>query len=201
MFVARSVAVDGGTLTVGLSGPEPSQARATVIAAHGITASSVSWNAVARALPDDVSLVAVDLRGRGASASLPPPFGMRAHSEDLLRVIDAFSLDAVVAAGHSMGGYVTSMLAATHPTRVRALVLIDGGFPLPVPVGLPPEQIVEAVVGPAVSRLSMTFANREEYHEFWRRHPAFLRGDAWNDDVVAYLDYDLESTDLESTDL
>jgi pimeloyl-ACP methyl ester carboxylesterase len=201
LFRLRSIDVEGGTLTVGLSGPDPSRARATVVAAHGITASLVSWNAVARALPDDIALAAVDLRGRGASAPLPPPFGMRAHSEDLLRVIDALSLDAVVAAGHSMGGYVTSMLAATHPTRVRSLVLIDGGFPLPAPVGLPPEQIVEAVVGPAVSRLSMTFASREEYHDFWRRHPAFLRGAAWNDDVVAYVDYDLQQTDLERTDL
>ena len=200
MFEVRSIDVDGGKLTVGLSGPEPVQARATVVAAHGITASLVSWNAVARALPDDIALVAVDLRGRGASASLPPPFGMRAHSEDLRRVIDALSLDSVVAAGHSMGGYVTSMLASTHPTRVRSLVLIDGGFPVPAPVGLPPERIVEAVVGPAVSRLSMTFASREEYHDFWRRHPAFLRGAAWNADVVAYLDYDLEGTDLEATD-
>ena len=172
MFEFRSIDVVGGTLAVGLSGPAPSSARATVIAAHGITASSVSWTAVARALPDDISLVAVDLRGRGASAGLPAPFGMRAHAEDLLRVVEAFSLDVVVAAGHSMGGYVVAMLAASHPSRVRSLVLVDGGFPLSAPEGLGPDQVVEAVVGPAVSRLSMTFASRDEYHQFWHRHPA-----------------------------
>ena len=199
MFEMRSVDVDGGTLTVGLSGPAPTSARATVVAAHGITASLMSWNAVARALPDDISLVAVDLRGRGGSAALPPPFGMRAHCADLLKVIEALSLGGVVAAGHSMGGYVTSMFAALHPARVRSLVLIDGGFPLAAPVGLPPEQVVEAVVGPAVSRLSMTFASRDDYYAFWRQHPALAHG--WNDDVVAYLDYDLGATDLGVTDL
>jgi len=147
---------------------------------------------VARALPADVSLVAVDLRGRGGSASLPGPFGMKAHCADLLRVMDTLSVADVVAAGHSMGGYVVSTLAATHPARVRSLVLIDGGFPLAAPLGLRPDEIVEAVVGPAVSRLSMTFADRDAYVDFWRAHPALARPEVWNDDLLAYLDYDLE---------
>lgn len=192
MFELQSIDVAGGALTIGLCGPAPSRSRVTVLAAHGITASLVSWTAVARALPDDMSLVAVDLRGRGGSASLPGPFGMQAHCADLLRVIEALSLEGVVAAGHSMGGYVVSTLAASHPSRVSALVLIDGGFPLAAPPGLDPDQIVEALVGPAVSRLSMTFASRDDYYDFWRVHPAFARPGAWNDDIVAYLDYDLE---------
>lgn len=200
MFELQSIDVDGGRLCVGVSGPEPARARATVVAAHGITASHVSWAAVARAIPGDLSFVAVDLRGRGASASLPAPFGMRAHCADLLRVLDALGVDSAVAAGHSMGGYVASMLAADHPERVRSLVLVDGGFPLPVPAGVAPDDLVAAVVGPAVARLSMTFASRDEYLEFWRRHPAFTRAEAWNDDVEAYLLYDLEgdASDLRS---
>ena len=192
MFELRSIEVDGGRLCVGVSGAEPSGARATVIAAHGITASHVSWTAVARALPSDLALVAVDLRGRGASAALPPPFGMRAHCADLLRVLDALALDSVVVAGHSMGGYVTAMLAADHPTRVRSLVLVDGGFPLEVPPGVVLDDVVAAVVGPAIARLSTTFPSRDDYLDFWRRHPAFARAEAWNRDVEAYLDYDLE---------
>jgi pimeloyl-ACP methyl ester carboxylesterase len=192
VFERTTVDVDGGRLTVGLCGADRSSARAVVLAVHGITASLVSWAAIARALPADLALVAVDLRGRGGSGPLPGPFGMRAHATDMIRVLDALAVDSVVAAGHSMGGYVTSMLAAEHPDRVQSLVLVDGGFPLTPPPGLPPEQVVAAVVGPAVSRLSMTFASREAYHDFWRPHPAFARPGAWNDDVVAYLDYDLE---------
>ena len=191
-FDLQSVEVDGGRLQVGVCGAAPGRARATVVAVHGITASHVSWATVARALPPDLALVAVDLRGRGGSASLPAPFGMRAHCADLLRVLDGFGLDSVVAAGHSMGGYVASLLAADHPARVRSLVLVDGGFPLSPPPGVAPADVVAAVVGPAVARLSMTFASRDDYFEFWRGHPAFARDQAWNDDVESYLDYDLE---------
>jgi pimeloyl-ACP methyl ester carboxylesterase len=48
-----------------------------VIALHGITASARSWPVVARALPSDWTLLAPDLRGRGASARLP---GQQGHA-------------------------------------------------------------------------------------------------------------------------
>lgn len=191
MFESRSIDVGDGALAVGLSGAPSSMARFTVIAVHGITASMMSWAAVARSLADDVAFVAVDLRGRGASASLPGPFGMRAHGDDLSRVIDALGVSTVIAAGHSMGAFVVSALAASRPRRIAAVVLIDGGFPVAIPPGVPHENLVEAIVGPAVSRLSMTFASREQYHEMWRQHPALAGPGRWNDDVEAYLDYDL----------
>jgi pimeloyl-ACP methyl ester carboxylesterase len=191
VFERRTIEVDGGALTVGMSGPARDRARAVVLAVHGITASLVSWSAVARALAADLALIAVDLRGRGASGPLPGPYGMRTHVADMQRVLDALDVGEVVAAGHSMGAYVAALLAAEHPDRVRSLVLVDGGFPLTPPPGIPAEEVVAAVVGPAVARLSMTFTDREEYHAFWRAHPAFARPGAWNDDVAAYLDYDL----------
>ncbi len=40
----------------------------TIVAAHGITASGMSYRTVARYLPPEWCLVAVDLRGRGGSA-------------------------------------------------------------------------------------------------------------------------------------
>jgi pimeloyl-ACP methyl ester carboxylesterase len=191
VFERRGIDVEGGRLTIGLCGPDHTQARAVVLAVHGITASLMSWSAVARASGADLAFVAVDLRGRGGSGSLPGPFGMRAHADDMVRVLDDIGVDRVVAAGHSMGGYVASVLAARNPDRVQSLVLVDGGFPLSPPAGVPLDQVVAAVVGPAVSRLSMTFADHAAYHDFWRAHPAFARPGVWNDDVVAYLDYDL----------
>src|SRR5205814_106953 len=72
------VPVEGGTLRVLRFGTGPRLA----VAVHGISASGMSFGAVARHLPDGWSLAAPDLRGRGGSAGLPGPYGMDRHAED-----------------------------------------------------------------------------------------------------------------------
>jgi pimeloyl-ACP methyl ester carboxylesterase len=72
---------------------------------------------------------------------------------------------------------------------VSSLVLVDGGLPLPAPEGVSDEELMMATLGPAAERLSMTFASREKYREFWKRHPAFARD--WSALVEDYVDYDL----------
>ena len=57
------VEVEGGTLATFRYGAPDAPPSRTVVAVHGITASSRAWPAVARALPEDWALVAVDLRG------------------------------------------------------------------------------------------------------------------------------------------
>lgn len=59
--------VEGGTLRVLRFGRGPRIA----LAAHGITGSGMSFRALARHLPDEWSLLAPDLRGRGGSADTP----------------------------------------------------------------------------------------------------------------------------------
>ncbi len=185
--VPLSVAVPGGFLRALHWGPAAADARATVIATHGITASSYAMTAVADLLATDLCFVAIDLRGRGDSADLPGPFGMAAHGDDVLAVADAMGADRFVAAGHSMGAYVVTNLAA-RSDRVSAAVLWDGGFPLPSPEGRDPDEVIEAVVGPAIARLSMTFPTEAAYVDFWRAHPAFT---TWDDHLDAYVRYDL----------
>jgi pimeloyl-ACP methyl ester carboxylesterase len=177
------VPVPGGTLRTGIwgdSGP-------IVLAAHGVTGNHVSWQLVAEQLPD-VRLVAPDLRGRGGSASLPAPYGMRVHADDLMAVLDHIGAATAVVAGHSMGGFVAASTGAGHPDRVSAVVLVDGGLPLALPPGLDVDQVLAAVLGPAMARLSMTFDDAAAYRAFWRDHPA-LRDD-WNDTIEAYVAYD-----------
>ncbi|MEV4510215.1 alpha/beta hydrolase [Dactylosporangium sp. NPDC049525] len=158
-----------------------------VLAAHGITASAMSFAAVARALPAGWTLLAVDLRGRGRSNTLPGPFGMDRHAEDLAAA--ARHLGApVVLAGQSMGAYAALRAAARFPDLFTRLVLIDGGLPLPVPAGADPDAVLEATLGPAILRLRMTFPTEEAYVDVFRHHPA-LAG-SWNDDLDAYARYD-----------
>jgi len=178
--------VRGGMLTAGVWG---SGAGESALAFHGITASHVSWRAVARSLDPKLTLIAPDLRGRGGSRDLPGPFGMAQHAEDALRLLESRGVDRVDVIGHSMGGFVALRFAAEYPELVRSVTLVDGGVPLPLPADVPIEQLMKATLGPALARLEMTYPSREAYRDFWRAHPAFV-GD-WNDDVEAYVDYDL----------
>jgi pimeloyl-ACP methyl ester carboxylesterase len=105
------------------------------------------------------------------------------HAEDCLAVLDALGIEAATVVGHSMGGFVAAVLAHRHPSRVRDVVLVDGGAPLP-----PVADDIDAVLGPAVRRLTMRFASVEEYRDFWRQHPSFAD---WNRHIESYVDYDL----------
>jgi pimeloyl-ACP methyl ester carboxylesterase len=161
-----------------------------VLAAHGITANALTFGPLAEALAGRVTLVAPDLRGRARSNRLPGPYGMAAHVADLIAVTDHLGLDRVALAGHSMGGFVVAAAAAAHPRRVSAVLLVDGGVALPVPPDADVDEVLDAVIGPAVRRLSMTFAGAEAYLDFFRAHPA-LR-DGWSPARTAYVLRDLE---------
>src|SRR5260370_12613050 len=67
-----NVRVDGGDLRVLAWGT----GKRVAVAVHGITASAMSWQAVARHMPSDWTLAAPDLRGRGHSRALPGPYGL-----------------------------------------------------------------------------------------------------------------------------
>lgn len=114
---------------------------------------------------------------------------MPQHADDLAAVLDALGIDRAVVLGHSMGAFASLVLANRHPDRVSSLVLVDGGLPLPTPPGVTDDELMKATLGPAAERLSMTFASREQYRDFWRQHPAFARD--WSPLVEGYVDYDL----------
>lgn len=178
------VPVDGGELRVIQWGT----GRRVAVAVHGITASAMSWQAVARQMPPGWTLAAPDLRGRGSSAHLPGPYGLERHAADVTAVLRHFGGRPVLV-GHSMGAYVALLTHDAHPSLSRRLVLVDGGLPLPVPDGVDPEVALEAAIGPAIARLRLTFSSTDAYLDFWRAHPA-LAGH-WSRDVEAYARYDL----------
>jgi len=179
-----NVAVDGGDLRVLLWGT----GKRVAVAVHGITASAMSWQAVARHMPPDWTLAAPDLRGRGHSRDLPGPYGLDRHARDVTAVLRHFGGRPVLA-GHSMGAYIALLARDAHPELVRRLVLVDGGLPMPVPDGADLDATLDASLGPAIARLGQTFPSTEAYLDFWRAHPA-LAGH-WTPDVEAYVRYDL----------
>ena len=149
-------------------GPDP------IICLHGITAQHRAFNAVARYLEASRGPVGVDLRGRGDSDKPESGYSLEAHAADVVRVLDHLDLRNAVLAGHSMGGFVALKTALMFPDRVRALVLLDGGWPR---VESAPEEsteeerqeaaALEEGLARAFKRLDMTFESPETYLDFW----------------------------------
>ena len=145
-----------------------------VICLHGITAQHRAFNAVARYLGPSRGLVGVDLRGRGDSDKPESGYSLETHAADVVRVLDHLDLENAVLAGHSMGGFVALQTALEYPERVRALVLLDGGWPR---VESPQREMTEEEkqeaaaleegLARAFKRLDMTFESPEAYLDFW----------------------------------
>jgi lipase len=183
------IPVVGGDLRVAVWDPEVGADDAPdVLLIHGVTSSHLAWPFVVERL-HGARAVAPDLRGRGASHRLEGAAGMRAHADDLAAALDALGIDRTLAVGHSMGAFVAVVFAHFHPDRVSRLVLVDGGLPLDVPSGVDTDTLVAGILGPTAARLSMRFADEDQYLDFWRRHPAFRRD--WTPELERYLRYDL----------
>jgi lipase len=171
------------------SGPEP------VICLHGITAQHRAFNALARYLGPSRSLVGVDLRGRGDSAKPESGYGLETHARDVIRVLDHLGLDEAVILGHSMGGFVALKTALSYPERVRALVLLDGGWPR---AEVSPEEqqttTIEEGLERAFRRLDVVFESPEDYLNFWYPDQGLTMDDLPPDLADLYL-YDLEEVE------
>lgn len=135
--VRRQLTISGG-LTLGYrewgrpDGP-------VVILLHGLGSDADDWALAGPGLGRRFRVIALDARGHGQS-NWADSYELTSLRDDVLAAMDALGVVAAAVVGHSMGGVVAYLLAATHPDRVRALVLED--MPAPVPAD-PPREIPE----------------------------------------------------------
>ena len=172
-----------------------------IVCLHGITAQHRAFNALARALAPSRSLVGVDLRGRGDSDKPESGYELEAHASDVVRVLDHLGLRDAVICGHSMGGFVALKTALSYPDRVRALVLLDSGWPRveAAPEEMSEEQKQEAAaieegLERAFRRLDMTFESPEDYLNFWFLNQGLTMADL-PPDLADYYLYDLQKVE------
>ncbi|HEY2716006.1 MAG TPA: alpha/beta fold hydrolase [Solirubrobacterales bacterium] len=155
-----------------------------LVAVHGLTNQHRNLAAVAASLAGELRVVAPDLRGRGASSPAGEESTIEAHAADVLALMDAVGIERAILAGHSMGAYVATAIAAGNPDRVSGVVLIDGG----VMLGSEVEALLEQVK-PALARLSTVYDSPAAYLEEWRGRGAF--DGHWGPVVEQNLLYDL----------
>ncbi len=106
--------------------PSAGEPQRTAVLIHATGFHARTWDDVARLLPDDWRIFALDMRGHGASQAPPDKAAAdwREMAADLNAWLAQRGLTDVVAAGHSMGGCVCTIAAATGD-RIESLALID----------------------------------------------------------------------------
>jgi pimeloyl-ACP methyl ester carboxylesterase len=71
-------------------------------------------------------LILFDKRGTGLSDRVPPDNlpSLETRMDDMRAVMDAVRMERAAVLGHSEGGSMCALFAATHPERTRALVMV-----------------------------------------------------------------------------
>ena len=105
-----------------------------VVCVPGLDANARSFDVLGAALARrGLQVIALDLRGRGASpATAPGTYGWVNHAKDVLAVATELGIDQFDLAGHSMGALVSMQAAVLAPKRVRRLVAIDTVGPMDI---------------------------------------------------------------------
>ena len=118
--------VDGAWLHTEVIGPD-GPGDEPIVLLHGLGVSAASLGPLAGRLARRHEVVSCDLPGFGDSPS-PEIWDTARIAEGVRRVLDDRGLARAVLAGHSYGCHVAACLAARHPERVAALVLLSPAF-------------------------------------------------------------------------
>ncbi len=84
------------------------------------------WDEVIPYFADRFRIIRYDQRGHGLSGvGRPAPYSIDALAEDLAGLLESLGIDNAIICGLSVGGMIAQIFAASHPGRVRGLVLCD----------------------------------------------------------------------------
>jgi 3-oxoadipate enol-lactonase len=98
-------------------------APTTLLLLHEMGGCLESWNAILPLLLPRYRVLRYDQRGAGLSEKPPGAFAMADFGRDAVALMDALGIAApVVPIGTAVGGAVALHLAATYPSRVRAVI-------------------------------------------------------------------------------
>ncbi len=156
-----------------------------IVCVHGLTANAFFFQSLADVLASHHRVIAYDLRGRGDSDKPAHGYSVPIHAHDLAQLLDVLGLDRPIVIGHSLGALTALYFAAHYPQKLRKLVLVDAGVPLPW-------RTVEeqpAWLTAAINRLGTPVSSFAEYIARLKQAP-FL-GPYWNQYSDTYYEHDV----------
>jgi pimeloyl-ACP methyl ester carboxylesterase len=122
-------------------------------------------------------VVAVDLRGHGASDAPEQEYTMAGFADDVAWQCRELGLENPVVIGHSLGGAVALELCGRYPDLAAGLVMIDSMVMMPATLRDHPDtrRLLEGIGGPDYSAVSQASAWEIgcDFDDTWRRRELF----------------------------
>lgn len=98
---------------------------------HGLNGHLEAYAKNLIALSSQFHVIAFDYVGHGLSDKLVNDYTPEVFADQLRELMDALHIDAAHLSGESLGGWVSGIFAARHPSRVKRLMLnTAGGIPI-----------------------------------------------------------------------
>ena len=143
-----------------------------VLLLHGLSQQRLFWGPVVSRM-HATAIASLDQRGHGMSETpVDADFSVGACADDVVACLDALGWESAVVVGHSWGASVALRAAATHPDRVLAAALVDGG--LWSPGGMGPRDEVRARLTPPTLGIPAD--------DLWSRIRSGELGSQWTDE-------------------
>lgn len=183
---ARTVELPGRGGAMAVLDFGPPDRPVDIVFSHANGFNARTYRSILAPLGERLRILAIDLRGHGAS-TLPAVIegrdGWSEFRDDLRALLAAATEGPVVLAGHSMGGTASLLAAAAEPARVKALALFD-----PVLVHTPGRRseddpaIAESPLVQGALRRRAAFPDKAAALEAYRGRGAFR---TWSDAQLA----------------
>ncbi|WP_111496028.1 alpha/beta fold hydrolase [Marinobacter bohaiensis] len=118
-----------------------------ILGLHGWLDNAATFTRVAPALGDIGPFYGIDLPGHGHSQHRSPGehYSLLDYAADVVELIDHHFERPVAIVGHSLGGIIGTLVAASFPEKVDKLVMIDSLGPLSQAAGDSPGQLRKAI--------------------------------------------------------
>ena len=100
------------------SGVQPARRHQPCLLAHATGFHARCWDCVVAELPAARHVIALDQRGHGRSAKIPP-FNWESFGSDLAAFVAKLNLQRLIGVGHSMGGHAVVQAAAREGSTLR----------------------------------------------------------------------------------
>lgn len=101
---------------------EPSK---TILFLHGFPFNKNMWRDQLKALPDDITAIALDIRGHGLSTNGHGFFSVDVFARDVRVFMEKLEIKEAVLCGISMGGYIALRAYQLFPEKILGLILAD----------------------------------------------------------------------------